>query len=102
MKQFAYYREYADGLITERGLNEYLVLLSLYLTCKFKNVSFLKFMLSGETDIDVFCENRGRRKPHGTIELHPPDWTIYRSSQEQDGKEASERDAARLLAPQAC
>jgi hypothetical protein len=80
VKQFAYYREYADGLITEQGLNEYLVLLSLYQTCKFKNVSFLKFMISGETDIDVFCENRGRRRPQGTIEVHPPDCSVYRVS----------------------
>ena len=46
VKQFAYYREIADGLLTEAGLNQYLVLLSISLTCKYKGVTFLKFLLS--------------------------------------------------------
>lgn len=44
-KRFAYYREVADGHFSEAGLSEYLVLLSLYVTCKYKGVSFLKFLL---------------------------------------------------------
>jgi predicted RecB family nuclease len=78
VKQFAYYREYADGQITEAGLNDYLVLLSVRLSCKYKGVSFLKFMLSQETDIDVFREGGRKRKPHPTLELHP---VGYRSPQ---------------------
>jgi hypothetical protein len=31
----------ADGRFSEAGLNEYLVLLSLYLTCQYKEVGFL-------------------------------------------------------------
>jgi hypothetical protein len=42
-------------------LQEYLVLLSIAQTCKFKGVSFLKFLLSRETDIATFC--RGRQRP---------------------------------------
>ena len=58
IKPFAYYREVADGQITEAGLTDYLVLLSVYQTCKYKGVSFLKFLLSRETDIDVFRRER--------------------------------------------
>jgi hypothetical protein len=61
VKGFAYYREVADNLLTETGLNQYLVLLSVYQSCKYKRVSFLKFLLSGETDIDGFCEGGGTR-----------------------------------------
>ena len=35
IKQFAYYREIADGQLTESGLQDYLVLLSICLTCKY-------------------------------------------------------------------
>jgi len=52
VKRFAYYREIANGLVHEEGLKQYLVLLSLYVTCKYKGVSFLRFLLSRETDID--------------------------------------------------
>ena len=86
VKHFAYYREYADGLITESGLKDYLVLLSIYLTCKYKRVSFLRFLLSRETDIDVFRNSRGRRMPPMTIELHPPTWASLRPSRRQTAK----------------
>jgi Transposase IS66 family len=70
VKGFAYYRELADNLFTETGLNQYLVLLSLCQTCKYKRVSFLKFLLSGETDTDVFCASGGKRVLPA-IELYP-------------------------------
>jgi hypothetical protein len=46
VKHFAYYREVADYQISESGLNPYLILLSLYVTCKYKEVDFLKFLIS--------------------------------------------------------
>jgi predicted RecB family nuclease len=63
VKGFAYYREVADGLLTEAGLTSYLTLLSIQQTCVYKGVSFLKFLLSQERDIDGFCDGgrRGRR-----------------------------------------
>ena len=67
----SYYREVADSLITEVGLNQYLILLSVYQTCKYKGVSFLKFLLSRETDIDRFCENGNKMRPVPDIELYP-------------------------------
>ncbi len=61
VKAFAYYREVADNLVTEGGLTQYLVLLSLYQTCKYKRISLLKFLVSGQTDIDVFSRSQGKR-----------------------------------------
>lgn len=58
VKHFAYYRRSCDGHITAAGLQEYLVLLSIAQTCKYKGVSFLKFLLSRETDIETFCMSR--------------------------------------------
>lgn len=41
-------------------MDEYLRIMSIYQTCKYKGISFLKFMLSKEKDIDVFCHNSFR------------------------------------------
>jgi len=70
IKQFAYYRHKTKGLLTEQGLSDYLVLLSLYQTCRYKGVSFFKFLLSKERDIDVFCQGR-RKKRRDEIEVYP-------------------------------
>jgi predicted RecB family nuclease len=84
VKRFAYYREVADGLLTEAGLNQYLVLLSTYLTCKYKGVSFLKFLLSQETDIDQFCQSPGRKRPILGVELQPEGYLSPRRRRKQD------------------
>lgn len=42
------------GVTTERGVKDYMVLLSICETCSFKRVSFLEFLLSGERNIDAF------------------------------------------------
>ena len=55
----------------EAGLKDYLVLLSLYQTCRYKGVSFLKFLLSRETDMDAFRQGRRRKTPSSVIELYP-------------------------------
>ncbi len=57
IKNFAYYREIVDYQISESGLKSYLVLLSLYVTCKYKEIDFLKFLISQEKNIDAFCKN---------------------------------------------
>src|SRR4029434_10972847 len=46
VKRFAYYREIADGYFSETGLQAYLVLLSLSVTCTYKGLSFFQFLLS--------------------------------------------------------
>jgi hypothetical protein len=76
VKQFVYYREHTDGTMKETGLKEYLVLLSICQTCKYKGVSFLKFLLSRERDMDAFVEGkRGRRA--STIGIYPKGFTPY-------------------------
>jgi predicted RecB family nuclease len=78
VKRFAYYREVADGQFSEAGLNEYLLLLSIYVSCRYKEVSFLHFLLSQEKDIDAYCARVNRRRPLPTIELCPDGFTFSR------------------------
>jgi predicted RecB family nuclease len=62
IKTFAHYREIMDGMMTEGGLKDYLTLLSIHQSCVYKGISFLRFLVSQERDIDRFCE-MGRRSP---------------------------------------
>ena len=75
IKRFAYYREDTVGVMMEAGLNDYLVLLSIYQTCRFKGINFLKFLLSKERDIDAFCARKRTRRRHQDIELYPKGYT---------------------------
>ena len=62
VKAFALLRRDFDGLSTEKGIKEYLILLSVCQTCKYMGVDFLDFLRSGEKDIHAFAESRrGRR-----------------------------------------
>jgi hypothetical protein len=70
IKRFAYYREDTVGVMREAGLQDYLVLLSLCHTCRYRGISFLKFLLSREVNIDAFGTRRhARRRP--VIEVYP-------------------------------
>jgi hypothetical protein len=71
IKRFARYREQANGHLKEAGLSEFLVLLSICQTCRYKGVSFLKFLLSKEKDLDSFCNRRPRRRRPPTVEVYP-------------------------------
>jgi hypothetical protein len=62
VKAFATLRRVIGGSTTEEGLRDYLILLSLCETCKYKNVDFLEFLRSGTKDIDYFATN-GRKQP---------------------------------------
>ncbi len=55
IKAFASLRRVIAGTTTEKGLRDFLVLLSLCETCKCKNVDFLDFLRSGSTNIDEFA-----------------------------------------------
>jgi len=59
----------------EAGLNDYLALPSIYQTCRYKGISFLKFLLSGERDIDAFCTRKRNRRRREQIELYPKGFT---------------------------
>jgi predicted RecB family nuclease len=63
IKAFARLRDVIAGTSTEKGLEEYLTLLSVCQTCKYMGVDFLDFLRSGEKDIHAFAESRrGRRR----------------------------------------
>ena len=62
IKAFAVYRRVHDGSYTEGGVRDYLILLSVYETCKYKDIDFLQFLLSGATDIDEYASRRTRKK----------------------------------------
>jgi predicted RecB family nuclease len=66
VKPFAALRQVIGGITTEKGLHDYLVLLSLCQTCKYMGVDFLAFLRSGEKDIAAFADSvRGRRRRFG-------------------------------------
>jgi hypothetical protein len=57
IKAFASVRRVIEGPTTEKGLRDFLVLLSICETCKYRNVDFLEFLRSGTKDIDDFATN---------------------------------------------
>jgi hypothetical protein len=62
IKAFASLRRMIEGKTTEKGLREFLILLSICETCKYKSVDFLGFMRSGLKDIDDFANSRRERR----------------------------------------
>ncbi len=63
IKAFAKLRNFIECGATEKGIREYLILLSVCQTCKYMGVDFLDFLRSGEKDIHTFAESRHRRRP---------------------------------------
>lgn len=61
IKAFARLRDVIAGTSTAKGVDEYLTLLSVCQTCKYRGLDFLAFLRSGERDIDVFAKSIGRR-----------------------------------------
>jgi len=54
IKAFAVYRKQTDGLPTQKGIEEYLTLLSIQQTCKYRGINFFEFLKSGETSISAY------------------------------------------------
>jgi len=54
IKFFAMYRKKIEGFFSEEGIKELLILFSIYQTCRYKEVSFLDFLLSKETSIEEY------------------------------------------------
>jgi hypothetical protein len=71
VKRFASYRDKTVGKMKEEGLEDYLVLLSLCQTCRYRGISFLKFLLSRERDVDAFGARGRARKRRPRIEVYP-------------------------------
>jgi hypothetical protein len=61
IKHFALYRNLSHGLFSAAGITQYLVLLSIYQTCKYRDIPFLKFLLSGRKDICNYAEGQGQK-----------------------------------------
>lgn len=61
IRQIAKQRE-ISGSFFENPARSYLLLTGIYKTCKFQNKSFLKFLLSGEKDIDKFKQPRRSKR----------------------------------------
>jgi predicted RecB family nuclease len=74
IKRFASRRKIFGTWPTADGLQDYLVFLSIYQTCRLKNLSFLRFLRSGTFDIDAFAEARGQEainRNYPSLALHP-------------------------------
>jgi hypothetical protein len=65
------------GVSTEKGIREYLTLLSICETCQYKGVSFLDFLRSGEKDIDVFMKRGLRGSKESGLRSRLPEWGRY-------------------------
>jgi hypothetical protein len=61
VKAFATLRQVIKGVTSEKGLKDYLILLSICETCKYRGLDFLDFLRSGEKDIDVFALEKTKR-----------------------------------------
>jgi predicted RecB family nuclease len=64
IKAFARLRNNIGGKSTVKGIRDYLVLLSISETCKYRGVNFLTFLRSGEKDVAAFAATRTRSIQH--------------------------------------
>jgi hypothetical protein len=62
IKAFASLRRVIEGKSTEKGLRDFLILLSICETCKYKSVDFLDFLRSGANDVDDFVISRRKQR----------------------------------------
>jgi hypothetical protein len=72
IKPFAKYRRLVSGMITEKGLSDYLVLLSLYQTCEYMEIGFLDFLLSRKRDINEFLIRKSSKRKRSSIKKALP------------------------------
>ncbi len=75
IKQFAYYRAKTKSTMNEAGLNDYLVMLSIFQTCRYKRIDFFQYLLSRNRDIDSYCNSKRKKRHNSQIELYPKGFT---------------------------
>ena len=76
IKKFAYYRADTKSAMIESGLKDYLVMLSIYQTCRYKGVNFLQFLSSREHSIKAFItKSRHKKRKRSAIEIYPKGFT---------------------------
>jgi predicted RecB family nuclease len=51
VKMFAIHRQTGNGFFTEAGIKRFLILLSIHETCRYRQIDFLDFLRSGQTDL---------------------------------------------------
>ncbi len=56
IKPFAKYRVAASGMATQKGLKDYLLLLSIHQTCRYRGISFWDFLRSGYVSIEEYSK----------------------------------------------
>lgn len=71
IKHFAYYRAHASGMMTAPGLIDFLTLLSICQTCRYKGISFWRFLVSRNPDVDAFAKCKRRSAGPLPIETYP-------------------------------
>jgi hypothetical protein len=69
IKAFARLRDVVSGLSTKKGIEEYLTLLSVAQTCKYRGLDFLGFLRSGKVDIEAFAGGSRSRARSGPRRL---------------------------------
>ena len=72
IKAFARLRRVILGLSTPKGIEDYLILLSVCQTCRYSQVDFLDFLRSGEKDIEAFAARKRAKRgsPWVSSQLH--------------------------------
>src|ERR1700722_19235573 len=96
-RQLAVQRKISSSVF-KRVAPQYLLLLAIAQTCRFQGKSFLKFLLSKETDLDAFrrtrpikhsyaAARRGQEKPEAADEASPA------STGQTDGRMPAETEA---------
>jgi hypothetical protein len=74
----------------EDGLSDYLVLLSVQQTCKYRGVSFLKFLLSQEEDVEAYSRLGRSKAPPPALEVYPENFSRTRFKRESPKPTAEE------------
>jgi len=90
VKYFAKYRRLTNGRVTESGLKNYLVLLSVYQTCRYREIRFLDFLLSKARDIERFVEMTEGIKTRRCMHQEPSPHSLPRMGQ-PSSEEAGDR-----------
>jgi predicted RecB family nuclease len=79
IKAFAALRNVIEAHSTEGGIRDYLVLLSVCQTCKYRGVDFLQFLRSGEKRVDDYVHKgrsqRSRPRPQETSRIRAHSWS---------------------------
>jgi hypothetical protein len=101
VRAFAGLRSVIGGITTEKGLREYLLLLSICETCKRRGISFLDFLISGESSVELFAASKSRysksnsrREQSNTsiLKADAPDGEGEASTPEWSGSQVGPRD----------